>query len=147
MDGNDWHTAVAVLRLATQLVDGIQEGLAHRGFADIRPAHGFAFMRISNGDATTAKVAEHLGVTKQAGAQLVGYLVEHGYVDRRPDPRDGRARLLALTDRGRACTAAAEAAAGETVEHWRTRLRQSVFSQLETALDVLAEPGQLRPAW
>jgi DNA-binding MarR family transcriptional regulator len=147
MSRNEWHTAVAVLRLATQLVDGIQDGLARRGFDDVRPAHGFAFVRISNGDATTAKVADHLGVTKQAGAQLVEYLVGHGYVNRRPDPFDGRARLLALTDRGRACTAAAEAAAAETVEHWRSRLSESVFSQLEAALQALVEPGQLRPAW
>lgn len=147
MSGDEWHTAVAVLRLATQLVDGIQDGVARRGFDDVRPAHGFAFVRISSGDATTAKVAEHLGVTKQAGAQLVEHLVERGYVDRRPDPLDGRARLLALTDRGRACTAAAEAAAAETVEHWRSGLSESVFNQLEAALQALVEPGRLRPTW
>jgi DNA-binding MarR family transcriptional regulator len=147
MSSDEWPMAVAVLRLATQLVDGIQEGVARRGFDDVRPAHGFAFVRISNGDATTAKVADHLGVTKQAGAQLVEYLVEHGYVDRLPDPLDGRARLLALTDRGRACTAAAEAAAVESVERWKGRLSESAFNQLEATLQVLAEPGQLRPTW
>lgn len=55
-----WETAGAVLRLARQLIDGIQEGLARRGFTDVRPAHGFAFVRISAGDARTADVAEHL---------------------------------------------------------------------------------------
>jgi DNA-binding MarR family transcriptional regulator len=144
---DDWGTAVAVLRLANQLVDGVQEGLARRGFTDVRPAHGFAFVRISAGDATTTDVAEHLGVTKQAAGQLVGYLVDHGYVVRRPDPSDARARLLALTDQGRACTKAAEAAAIAIVEGWRSQLRPAEFSGMQTVLEAITAPGRLRPSW
>jgi DNA-binding MarR family transcriptional regulator len=144
---DEWQTAVSVLRLASQLVDGIQSGLARQGFDDVRPAHGFTFVRISAGGATTARVAEHLGVTKQAAAQLVAYLVEHGYIERRSDPADARARLLVLTDRGRACTAAAEQAAAETVANWQSRLTPPAFEQLKEALGELADPGQLRPAW
>jgi len=144
---DSWETAVAVLRLASQLTDGVQEGLARRGFDDVRPAHGFAFVRISAANATTADVAQHLGITKQAAAQLVAYLVEHGYVERHPDPRDARARLLVLTERGRACTAAAQAAATEAVEHWRDQLGSSDFGQLQDALAAITEPGRLRPAW
>lgn len=147
MRADSWETAVAVLRLASQLVDGVQEGLARRGFDDVRPAHGFAFVRISAGDATAADVAQHLGITKQAAAQLVAYLVQHSYVGRRPDPRDARARLLVLTERGRACTAAAEAAATETVDHWRDQLGASDFDHLQHALAAITEPGRLRPAW
>ena len=147
MSDDEWGTAVTVLRLATQLVDGVQEGLRRRGFDDVRPAHGFAFVRISSGDATTAKVAEHLGVTKQAGAQLVDQLVTNGYVERRPDPLDGRARRLVLTDRGHTCTAAAEAAAAETVDGWKERLTKSDYEHLAATLRVLAEPGRLRPLW
>jgi DNA-binding MarR family transcriptional regulator len=144
---DEWATAVGALRLANQLVEGIQEGLAHRGFTDVRPAHGFAFVRISAGDATTADVAEHLGITKQAAGQLVAYLVDHGYVVRRPDPGDARARLLALTDRGRACTDAAEAAAVETVGQWRSQLRPAEFAGLQATLETITAPGRLRPSW
>lgn len=138
---------MAVLRLATQLVDGIQEGTKRRGFDDIRPAHGFAFLLISAGDATTADVAVHLGITKQAAGQLVDHLVTRGYVERRPDPRDARARLLVLTERGWACTAAAEEAATETVDLWKQRLGPSMYRQITAALDALVEPGRLRPIW
>jgi DNA-binding MarR family transcriptional regulator len=147
MRGDSWATAVAVLRLTSQLVDGIQEGLARRGFDDVRPAHGFAFARISEGDATTADVAEHLGITKQAAGQLVEYLVDHGYVMRQPDERDGRARLLLLTERGRACTVAAEASAAETVDEWRSQLDPPEFRQLHAALITITTPGRLRPSW
>jgi len=147
MDDDGWKTAIAMLRLASQLIDGIQQGVARRGFDDVRPAHGFAFVRISAGDATTANVAVHLGITKQAAAQLVDHLVTRKYVERRPDPRDARAWLLTLTDRGRACAAAAESAAAETVDLWKDRLSPSTFSHLQTALTALAEPGRLRPTW
>jgi DNA-binding MarR family transcriptional regulator len=147
MTGDSWEAAVAVLRLASQLVDGIQEGLVRRGFDDVRPAHGFAFARISEGDATTADVAEHLGITKQAASQLVGYLVHHRYVMRQADERDARARLLLLTERGRACTAAAEASAAETVEGWRSQLGPPGFAQLQAALITITTPGRLRPSW
>jgi len=135
-----------MLRLANQLVDGVQEGLARRGFDDVRPAHGFAFVRISAGDATTADVAEHLGVTKQAAAQLVGYLVDRGYVLRRPDPDDARARLLALTERGRECTEAAEVAAAETVKRWRSQVGPD-FGRLQAIFETITTPGRLRPSW
>jgi DNA-binding MarR family transcriptional regulator len=147
MTGDSWEAAVAILRLASQLVDGIQEGLARRGFDDVRPAHGFAFARISEGDATTSDVAEHLGITKQAAGQLVEYLVDHGYVIRQPDERDARARLLLLTEQGRACTAAAEAAAAETVEGWRSQLGPPAFAQLQATLITIITPGRLRPSW
>lgn len=143
----DWRTATSVLRLATQLVDGIQDGLARRGFDDVRPAHGFAFVRISPGDATIADVAQHLGVTKQAASQLVAQLEARGYVTRRENPRDGRAQLLALTARGHACTVGAEQAAAETVAGWRQSLKPSQFAALDRALAAIVEPGALRPTW
>ena len=147
MNEENWTTAAAVLGLAGRLIDGIHAGMSARGFSDVRPAHGFAFARISAGAATNADIAEHLGITKQAASQLVEQLVGRGYVVRRADPRDARARLLELTDRGRACTAAAEEAAAEVVEGWRARLPAEGFRALRAALTALGPPGPLRMSW
>lgn len=147
MATNDAALAAAVLRVAAQLVDGIQSSLSRQGFDDVRPVHGFAFARISGARATTADIAAHLGVTKQAAAQLVAHLVERGYLRRVPDPTDGRARLLVLTDRGQACTAAADRAAEDVVESWRGQLPEDQFRHLRSAVQQLAVPGRLRPAW
>lgn len=147
MTDSDPALAAAVLRVASQLVDGIQAGLVRRGFDDVRPVHGFAFARLSGAPATASDLAAHLGVTKQAAAQLVDHLVERGYVRRHVDPSDRRARLLVLTARGKACTAAADAAAADVVRQWRDQLPASQFEQLQHALRALAVPGRLRPAW
>ncbi len=147
MHVESWQTAAGVLRLTGQLVDGVQDGLAARGFDDVRSAHGFAFVRIGEGDATTADVAQHLGVTKQAASQLVDHLVRRGYVTRVPDATDARARILRLTDRGRACTDAAQEAAGETVEGWRRQLSPRDFATLQSILSTIVVPGRIRPSW
>lgn len=145
--GDNWSIAAALLRVSTQVVEGIQDGLARRGFDDVRPAHGFAFVRISAGDATTADLAAYLGVTKQAASQLVDHLVQRGYVIREPDPTDARARHLRLTERGRACTEAAQAAAEETVEAWRQRLTAREYDALRSILATIVVPGRVRPTW
>ena len=136
-----------ILRAATQVIDGIQRGLAERGFSDVRPAHGFAFVRISAGDATVAEVAAHLGVTKQAASQLVEQLVQRGYVKREPDPSDRRSRRLALTARGWECTRAAQNAAGDTPAAWEQQLGTRGMAALHAALQAVVVPGTLRPAW
>lgn len=136
-----------VLRASTQVVEGIQQGVARRGFTDVRPSHGFVLVRVSFGDATVADVAEHLGVTKQAASQLVEQLVQRGYVTRTADPQDGRSRLLALTERGWACTRAATEAAGETVHAWRQVLGPEAMAGLQVALRAVVVPGRLRPPW
>lgn len=46
-------------------------------------------------------LAERAGVTKQAMGQLVDELEALGYLERRPDPSDKRARLVVLTEKGR----------------------------------------------
>jgi len=92
-------------------------------------------------------LAAHLGITKQAAAQLVEHLVERGYLTRGADPRDGRAKLLVLTRRGRACTTAAEEAAEDVVQRWEALLPPQQFAEMRDALVQIAVPGRLRPAW
>jgi len=143
----DWQIAGALLRLTTQLVDGIQEGLAKSGFTDVRPVHGFVFVRISQGSTTVAELSEYLGVTKQAASQLVAQLENRGYVTRRPSPEDGRAQLLFLTQKGTACTRAAERIGAQTVKKMHRELPQDEVDRLAKALRAMTTPGPLRPNW
>lgn len=147
MSKRDTDLALTVLNAATLVVDGIQEGMARRGFADVRPAHGFAFVRISAGGATVLDVAEHLGVTKQAASQLVEQLVQRRYVKRVADPDDARRRVLVLTARGRSCTVAAEESAADAVAAWRPTLGAAGLKSLYELLGPLDRGGPLRPAW
>ena len=48
------------------------------------------------------ELAELEGVTQPGMTQLVARMAEHGLVERRTDPGDGRVVLVAITDAGRA---------------------------------------------
>jgi DNA-binding MarR family transcriptional regulator len=146
---DDDALALGALLLAAgnALVDGIHAGVVARGFGDVRPAHGFAFARLAPDGATVSELAAHLGVTRQAAAQIVDELVAKGYVLRRPHPDDGRAQLVVLTERGWACTRAATQAAGDTVRVWRNTLGETRLRALGADLAVIAPAGRLRPTW
>jgi DNA-binding MarR family transcriptional regulator len=139
--------AVGLLSVSRALVDGISAGVRARGFDDLRPAHGFAFARLAPDGATITQLAEHLDVTRQAAAQLVDELIAKGYVQRGRHPDDARARLITLTDRGWACTRAAEAATADAVRPWAAILGEERLRALQDDLLRIAPHGPLRPTW
>ncbi|HEX4790048.1 MAG TPA: MarR family transcriptional regulator [Actinospica sp.] len=136
-----------LLSAAGTLVDAIHAGVEARGFAGLRPAHGFAFARLAPDGATIAELGEHLGVTKQAASQLVDELTRRGFVQAGPHPRDARAKLITLTEQGWACTRAADAAALEAVGGWAEALGPERVGELIGDLARVARPGRLRPLW
>jgi DNA-binding MarR family transcriptional regulator len=139
--------SAAVLAVAGELTQRIHEGVVARGFEGVRPAHGFAFVRLAPDGATVTDLAAHLGVTKQAASQLVEELVRRGYVERRPHPGDARARLVVLTELGWTCTRAAEEAAVDAVRPWAELLGESEVRVLCDRLVRIAPYGPIRPTW
>ncbi len=78
-----------------------------RGFRGLRPSLGpFLSLLWIEGRPITAVAAE-LAISAQACAQLANLAEAAGYLERRPDPADGRSKLVRLTRRGRALVEAA----------------------------------------
>jgi DNA-binding MarR family transcriptional regulator len=75
--------------------------LAERGHAEVRLPHGNVFQYLDDDGTRVSVLADRAHLTKQAMAQLVAHLEEHGYVERIPDPDDRRAKLVRATARGR----------------------------------------------
>ena len=67
-----------------------------------RPAHMSLFPHIDLDGTRPSELARRLGISKQAVGQLVDDLAAMGVVERRPDPADRRAILVAFTEAGRA---------------------------------------------
>jgi DNA-binding MarR family transcriptional regulator len=95
------NTAVQLRETFTDLNAMMLTRLAERGHADVRPAHGAVFQFIDDAGTSVARLAERAQMTKQAMGELVAHLEQHGYVVRRPDPADRRAKRVTLTERGR----------------------------------------------
>jgi DNA-binding MarR family transcriptional regulator len=70
------------------------------GFAAVRAAHTNLFPHLDSDGIRMTELARRLGVSKQAVGQLVAELEAMGVVESRPDPEDGRAKLVRFSARG-----------------------------------------------
>ncbi|WP_433160608.1 MarR family winged helix-turn-helix transcriptional regulator [Kribbella sp. CA-247076] len=97
-----------LLLLADQeFVRALRAATAGQGFDDQGRSDGFVLRTLSAGPTSISGLAERLEITKQGASQIVDDMERRGYVERRPDPADARARLLHLTARGEAALTAA----------------------------------------
>jgi DNA-binding MarR family transcriptional regulator len=101
--GRERPTNLAVLMRDAfiALNDLVIARLSERGHAEVRTAHGAVFQYLDDAGTRVSVLAERAQMTKQAMAELVGYLEGHGYLTRFPDPADRRAKLVLPTARGR----------------------------------------------
>jgi DNA-binding MarR family transcriptional regulator len=83
-----------------RVMEYVQARLEQVGFGDVRPAHMAIFQNLGPEGARIGELAERAKLTNQSVGYLVDYLEQHGYVERRPDPRNRRATLVCFTERG-----------------------------------------------
>lgn len=85
-------------------------------------------------------LAERATMTKQAASQIVTELEKSGYVQRQPDPSDGRAVLVVFTRRGHEFLADAAALKQELTAEFTQKLGEQPFQTLQATLERLLEP-------
>jgi len=108
----------------------------------VRFADGLVFQHLVGGPLTIGALAERLEVSQQAVSKSVADLERRGYVARRPDPDDARARRVALTDRGEAAIAGGRHHRAAIAAELSDRLGpRRVEGARRLLLDVLAEVG------
>lgn len=127
----------AMMREALRtLSDRVARDLHSAGFTDLRPSHLAVFQHLDADGTRLTGLAARAQMTKQSMGALVDDLERLGYVEKFPDPTDGRARIVVRTDRGWDVERVArESVAGfETV--WRERVGPE---RMEAFLAVLRE--------
>jgi DNA-binding MarR family transcriptional regulator len=87
--------------LGFQIVDGV----VGAGYPQ-KPSHSAVFAQIRPEGSRLSALARGANMSPQAMGELVDELEELGYVERKPDPSDRRAKLIVLTPRGQQCIAA-----------------------------------------
>lgn len=109
------------------------------GFTDITLAQARIGQRIGPRGSRLTELAEQAQVTKQTAGFLVDQLERAGYVERRPDPADGRARLIHLSPRGAEVAAVANAEVARVEREWEDHLGSVAYRDLRSALLTLRE--------
>ena len=132
-------TIVTLVRQSAHLmVDELVQRLHAAGYTDITASHQAVFENIDPDGTRLTTLAARSGITHQSMGELVHALARAGYVERRADPTDGRARRIHLTSKGRALVRRALVEIGEIETVWREQLRAAGY---DVDLRALLEPA------
>ncbi|KGH45459.1 MarR family transcriptional regulator [Modestobacter caceresii] len=112
--------------------------LAEAGF-EITLAQARLLQRVADDGSRLTDLAAQAQVTKQTAGELVDQLQRRRYVERVPDPSDGRARLIRLAARGREAAALAAPVVATVEAEWATHLGPESMTALRAALTRLRE--------
>ena len=135
------RTLLTVVRQSAKvMVEDLVARLHAAGYTDITAAHQSVFENIDPDGTRLTVLAERAGITHQSMGELVRTLERDGYLERRSDPSDRRARVIALTKKGRALVRVAVAESSGINVTWHRALEAAghgvdLKALLETALD------------
>jgi DNA-binding MarR family transcriptional regulator len=133
-----------LLELVAELgIQQLHQGFDELGYHGMRKAHGavWRFVDLENGSRLT-ELAERAGLTRQAVGEVADDLERLGYVERVPDPTDGRAKLIRPTERGRAAWQAGVGILDDIETRWGERYgKRRIVALRETLEQVLQGEG------
>lgn len=117
----------------TQLFDG----LVAAGLSEARVPHTHVTAYIKADGSRLTELAEQARMTLPAMSELVDDLQRLGIVERRPDPRDRRAKLICLTDIGWDAMRTARSIIAAIEADWGERVGVDRFEATAQTLDAL----------
>jgi DNA-binding MarR family transcriptional regulator len=99
--GRQQNLVTLFMRAAHAMTDELVARITAAGFPNLRASHGRLFENLDPQGTRLSELAARAQVTHQSMSELYASLEKAGYVERRPDPADGRAKLVCLTPLGR----------------------------------------------
>jgi DNA-binding MarR family transcriptional regulator len=136
------HTMrLPLIRLLDVAFDDFSDELSRRveaaGFTDIRPGHGCVFGTIDPEGSRLTDLAQRANMTKQSVGEATSDLEQRGYLERVPDPNDGRAKIIRLTERGREAQAIGRRLIDDLEREWAERYGEARVAALREALEAI----------
>jgi DNA-binding MarR family transcriptional regulator len=126
-------------RASTAFTSEYEQRLALAGYDDISFA-ATGILRCLGDDATpVTTLVKQSGVTKQAISQQIAHLVARGYLFVDSEPRDGRAKQVRLTEKGRRCRDVAGALHERVELDWRRRFGRDEINRLRADLEHITD--------
>jgi DNA-binding MarR family transcriptional regulator len=133
-----------VAAVTAEIERRVLDGFHTAGFTDIRAAHTLVFRLLPPQGCRITELAERAYTSKQAMGYVVEYLEDHGYIERVPDPNDGRAQIVRRTERGWEVNRTAWRLVQQIQHEWAQQLGEermaSVIESLRRLVDLLGVP-------
>jgi DNA-binding MarR family transcriptional regulator len=103
-DQRPFTVFMAFRRTARLMVEELSRRLEADGYEGVNPAYHAFFENVDPDGTRLTELAARADMTHQSMSELIAALERRGWAERRPDPTDGRARLVCLTTDGRELT-------------------------------------------
>ena len=132
-------TSLMMFIAARAASDRIFSAVHDAGFDDVTIAQSRLMMGIDAEGTRLSALADRAQIAKQTATALVDKLERAGYVERVPDPSDGRARLVRMTPRAEAARPIARAEEARIEAEWEAHLGPERMGQLREALTALRD--------
>lgn len=91
----------ALLTAVYWVDESLQCSLEAEGFKKIPRSWSMVMINVANGTTRPIRIAENMGVSRQAIQKTLEEMSREGLVDVTPDPRDRRATVVSFSPRGR----------------------------------------------
>lgn len=141
--------AALLRRPYERLSEWVYRRLALEGYGDVRPAYSSVLRNMEPGGSRVSDLATRAGLAKQSMAYLVTQMQAIDLVELAADPRDGRAKIVRLTHRGRQATSRAavlsnsyEAHLATVVGSARAKALRTVLAEVYCLLEEENEPAE-----
>ena len=133
-----------LLRTAYNVLSAaIYRAVSEAGATDMRPAHGNAMEMLAIQDGLRlTDIAARAGMAPQSMGEIVDDLVAKGYLSRREDPADRRAKRIYLTQKGRDTAQASRIALLEIERRISETLGTDTYQELRRNLAAISKISQ-----
>jgi len=125
----------ALLQAVYWADESLQESLLASGFERIPRTWSMVMVNISNGVRRPIRIAENVGISRQAIQKTLREMSHAGLIDIIPDPEDRRATVVSFSPRGRPIQEAARHIMGEIERELEQRVGRKQVQQLHDTLE------------
>jgi DNA-binding MarR family transcriptional regulator len=125
---------VLLQRLSRDFERRARSTLRARGHTRLQPSHQVVFASLGRSGTRLTDLAHGASMTKQAMGQIVDDLERLGYVERTPDPDDGRAKIVRFTPAGLDFVCDAAEVVAEIWRDYARLLDSGELDQLQSTL-------------
>ena len=141
--GPDPSTPTLLRTAYNVLSAAIYRAVSEAGATDMRPAHGNAMEMLAIQDGLRlTDIAARAGMAPQSMGEIVDDLVAKGYLSRREDPADRRAKRIYLTQKGRDTAHASRIALLEIERRISETLGTDTYQEMRRNLAAISKISQ-----
>jgi DNA-binding MarR family transcriptional regulator len=126
-------------RLLRQFRTELFAPAAEHGYLDLRQPHLHIFGNLGIDGIRLTDLAARAQLSLATTSELVSQLERLGYLERRPDPADGRAKLIFPSPRGRQVLDDAGDRVAQIEQHWAQLIGPDRFADTGRALQELLD--------